>query len=112
MNVKFCDFTEINNCSFGYVAASSEVEGLEGSSVQLPCELFPADLQDKINLILWYRDDHKDPMYRLVLHYSFDIVFFFFLFVLVFFCSPNMQNNKTALSSHMLSLPYYTRRIL
>lgn len=40
------------------------VEGVEGENVKLPCDLFPHDNRDKINLILWYKDEDKDPIYR------------------------------------------------
>ena len=40
------------------------VDGVEGESASVPCDLFPTDPKDKVNLILWYKDDVKDPIYR------------------------------------------------
>ncbi|XP_063846801.1 hemicentin-2-like isoform X1 [Scylla paramamosain] len=39
------------------------VDGVEGESASVPCDLFPSDPKDKVNLILWYKDDAKDPIY-------------------------------------------------
>ena len=40
------------------------VEGEVGSDVDVPCSVFPADAKDKVNLILWYKDNNEVPIYR------------------------------------------------
>ncbi|XP_042214593.1 nectin-4-like [Homarus americanus] len=42
---------------------SVTVDGVEGESASVPCDLFPTDPKDKVNLILWYKDEAKDPIY-------------------------------------------------
>lgn len=45
-------------------AVSVTVEGVEGDTAAVPCDLFPSDPKDRVNLILWYKDEDKDPIYR------------------------------------------------
>ncbi|XP_047490344.1 nephrin-like [Penaeus chinensis] len=42
---------------------SVTVEGVEGDTAAVPCDLFPTDPKDRVNLILWYKDEDKDPIY-------------------------------------------------
>ncbi|XP_042885515.1 uncharacterized protein LOC122261794 isoform X4 [Penaeus japonicus] len=42
---------------------SVTVEGVEGDTAAVPCDLFPSDPKDRVNLILWYKDEDKDPIY-------------------------------------------------
>ncbi|KAA0187858.1 hypothetical protein HAZT_HAZT008968 [Hyalella azteca] len=39
------------------------VEGVVGGDVDVPCGVFPNDAKDKVNLILWYKDNNEVPIY-------------------------------------------------
>lgn len=44
----------------------SEVQTAVGLEVQLPCDLIPASVtlvQDKVTLVIWYREGNDKPIY-------------------------------------------------
>lgn len=47
----------------------SEVQTATGLEVTLPCDLFPssmsspASLQDKVTLVIWYKEGNQKPIY-------------------------------------------------
>ena len=45
----------------------TEVASVEGSSAHLPCDISPPDPEERLALVLWYRRDEGEPIYRSVL---------------------------------------------
>ena len=39
------------------------VSSVQGSSVELPCNLTAADRDDKVKLVLWFKGNSKSPIY-------------------------------------------------
>ena len=37
---------------------------VEGLSARLPCDITPPNPGEKVYLVLWYRDDEGEPIYR------------------------------------------------
>ena len=44
--------------------ATIEVVGVEDNEVFLPCDLTPPDLDEVVHLVLWYKGDQGEPLYR------------------------------------------------
>ena len=44
----------------------TEVASVEGSSAHLPCDISPPDPGERLALVLWYRRDEGEPIYRSV----------------------------------------------
>ena len=42
----------------------TEVVGVLGRQVDLPCDTSSADRSDQATLVLWYKDDEGTPLYR------------------------------------------------
>ena len=40
------------------------IEAVEGHSTQLPCDLSPPNPKEQVYLVLWYRQDEGEPIYR------------------------------------------------
>ena len=40
------------------------IEAVEGHSTQLPCDLSPPNPKEQVYLVLWYRKDEGEPIYR------------------------------------------------
>jgi len=41
------------------------MQGVEGHSVELPCDLTPPNKNESVYLVLWYRQDEGgEPIYR------------------------------------------------
>ena len=58
-----------NQFSYHYYsfAGSSKVEdylSVEGISAKLPCDITPPNQGEKVYLVLWYREDEGEPIYR------------------------------------------------
>lgn len=43
---------------------SYSIEALVGETVYLPCNVSTQEINDDIELILWYREDKGTPIYR------------------------------------------------
>lgn len=41
-----------------------QLSALLGGSVELECDLEPADENDSVSLVLWYKDESMVPIYR------------------------------------------------
>lgn len=55
----------MTDCSLYVLAASTvqeHVEGVVGGELELPCDVIPP-IDDRMAVILWYRDNHPDAMY-------------------------------------------------
>lgn len=55
-------------CGISFVSTGDpeKVEGVVGGDVDVPCSVFPNDANDKVNLILWYKDHNEVPIFRWV----------------------------------------------
>ena len=42
----------------------TEVVSVEGSSAHLPCDVSPPNPKERLGLVLWYRRDEGEPIYR------------------------------------------------
>lgn len=40
------------------------VDAVLGGSATLPCNILPDHKQDRVYMVLWYRDGHIKPIYR------------------------------------------------
>lgn len=49
--------------SFTAVIVSS-VDAVLGRSATLPCDIEPGIREDRVYMVLWYRDKHIKPIYR------------------------------------------------
>ncbi len=45
-------------------AAIQTVEAVEGLPTELPCDITPPNPEEKLLLVLWYRQDEGEPIYR------------------------------------------------
>ena len=50
--------------SFSVPDDVTEITTVEGQSVQLPCDITPPNLKEQVYLVLWYRQDEGEPIYR------------------------------------------------
>lgn len=39
-------------------------EAVQGEVGRLSCNVTPPDTDDKVTLVIWYKDDHTSPIYR------------------------------------------------
>ena len=46
------------------VPEMTSVVSVEGSSAHLPCDISPPDARERLALVLWYRRDEGEPIYR------------------------------------------------
>ncbi|RZC42050.1 hypothetical protein BDFB_008033 [Asbolus verrucosus] len=43
---------------------TSSVDAVLGRSATLPCDIEPGIREDRVYMVLWYRDTHTKPIYR------------------------------------------------
>ncbi|KAG8237867.1 hypothetical protein J437_LFUL017976 [Ladona fulva] len=53
--------------SFTEGVSTVSVEAVVGRSVALPCDIEPATREDRIYMVLWFRESAGKPMYRKLL---------------------------------------------
>lgn len=46
------------------VPEMTSVVSVEGESAQLPCDITPPNPRELVYLVLWYRQDGGEPIYR------------------------------------------------
>ena len=54
----------VTGCLSSPAGHVTEVVGVLGRPVDLPCDTSSSDPSDQATLILWYKDDQGTPMYR------------------------------------------------
>jgi hypothetical protein len=42
----------------------TDIISVQGEATQLPCDISPPNLKEQVYLVLWYRKDEGEPIYR------------------------------------------------
>ena len=64
-NNKICEIWLIEQYFFSFaVPEMSSVVAVEGHPTELPCDISPPDPKEVLVLVLWYRQDEGEPIYR------------------------------------------------
>lgn len=50
--------------SFFFLVATFEVSAVLGRTARLPCDIEPSTREDRVYMVLWFRDDAVKPIYR------------------------------------------------
>lgn len=53
----------LSNCTQFAVPLTS-VQGVFGRQAMLPCDITPMERDDAVFMVLWYREDNGDPIYK------------------------------------------------
>ena len=60
----FYEFVELKIVILFFSEVTSEVLSAEGLDVDLPCDVTPPKSGDRINMVLWFKDEEGVPLYR------------------------------------------------
>ena len=50
--------------SFSFTVPVTKVSSVSGMLTNLPCNITPSQPDDKVNLVLWYKDREGKPLFR------------------------------------------------
>lgn len=53
---------------FSLLVATFEVSAVLGRTARLPCDIEPSTREDRVYMVLWFRDDAVKPIYRYRIH--------------------------------------------
>lgn len=55
----------ISKSSVSVIAVTTvDVDAIQGRSVAMPCDIEPVDRDDRVHMVLWFREKGGKPLYR------------------------------------------------